>query len=105
MQRPRGGSRATMGGHMHATLKRALLASAAAMALAAAPTSSAAPTTWEPDFGPEIEELTGLDDATEAVSLSSFAFPFEGHDYTTIHVGTNGCVQLGALGYDGDIDY
>jgi hypothetical protein len=35
----------------------------------------------------------------------SFDFPFDGTPYRTIFVGTNGDLQLGSLGDDGDIDY
>lgn len=51
-----------------------------------------------------LASLTGQDDETTSVSLS-FDFPFLGTDYTTIYVGTNGCIQLGSLGDDNDIDY
>jgi hypothetical protein len=64
----------------------------------------AAPPIWESDFGDAIESLTGCDDCTESVELS-FSFPFDGEEYTTVFVGTNGGIQLGSLGADGDIDY
>ena len=64
----------------------------------------AIPPIWEPSFGAELVALTTEDDATTSVALS-FNFPYEGTDYTTVYVGTNGCVQLGSLGDDSDIDY
>lgn len=75
----------------------------AAVMLSAAP-SSAQPPIWETDFGPAIASLTGEDDSTESVNLS-FSFPYDGIGYTTVYVGTNGCIQLGSLGTDDDIDY
>lgn len=64
----------------------------------------AEPAIWETDFGDEIVSLTGDDDSEEPVTLS-FNFPFDGTDYTTVYVGTNGALQLGSLGDDGSIDY
>ncbi len=64
----------------------------------------ATPPIWETDFGSEITGLTGDDDDEESVSLS-FSFPFDGVDYSTVWVGTNGGVQLGSRGDSGDIDY
>ena len=58
----------------------------------------------EADFGAPIALLTGRDDTTDSVALS-FDFPFDGVDYTTVFVGTNGDIQLGSLGNDRDIDY
>ncbi len=64
----------------------------------------AAPPIWESNFGPILGDLTGDDDETTAVALA-FPFPFEGMTYVTVYVGTNGGIQLGGLGTDGDIDY
>ena len=64
----------------------------------------AQPPIWESNFGPAIASLTGQDDATDSVVLS-FPFPYDGDPYTTVFVGTNGCIQLGSLGTDDDIDY
>lgn len=64
-----------------------------------AASASAAPPVWESDFGAVLGGLTGGDDRSEAVSLS-FPFPFEGVDYTDVHVGTNGAIQLGPSGGD-----
>ena len=64
----------------------------------------AAPPIWETDFGSELTDLTGDDDEETSVTLS-FPFPFEGTNYTTIFVGTNGGLQLGDLGDDSNIDY
>jgi hypothetical protein len=75
----------------------------AALLLVAAP-ALAQPPIWESNFGPAIASLTGTDDFTDSVNLS-FAFPYDNSTYTTVYVGTNGCIQLGGLGTDGDIDY
>ncbi len=75
----------------------------AALLLAAAP-ALAQPPIWESNFGPAIASLTGDDDSTDFVTLS-FSFPYDGTGYTTVYVGTNGCIQLGSLGTDDDIDY
>lgn len=75
----------------------------AALLLAAAP-ALAQPAIWESNFGPAIASLTTEDDATDSVNLS-FSFPYDGTGYTTVYVGTNGCIQLGSLGTDNDIDY
>lgn len=69
-----------------------------------APSAQAVPVIWEPDFGPAIDDLTGEDDYDTQVSLS-FVFPFVGNTYNSVAVGTNGGLQLGDNGYDGDIDY
>ncbi len=79
------------------------LAFIAVLLLAAAP-SFAQPPIWETNFGPAIASLTLQDDATASVNLS-FAFPYYNSSYTTVYVGTNGCIQLGSLGTDDDIDY
>ncbi len=64
----------------------------------------AQPGIWEANFGPALGALTGEDDEEVSVSLS-FGFPFEGTTYNTVYVGTNGDIQLGSLGDDGEIDY
>lgn len=66
--------------------------------------SFASPPIWETDYGDAIDDLTGCDDCETDVEIS-FAFPFDGETYTTVYVGTNGCLQLGDLGDDGYIDY
>lgn len=75
-----------------------------AFLLVAVPPASAQPPIWEANFGPAIASLTGEDDAEASVVLS-FAFPYDAVPYTTVFVGTNGCIQLGTLGTDNDIDY
>lgn len=75
----------------------------AAMLLSSLPVL-AQPPIWESNFGPAIASLTGGDDETDSVVLS-FPFPYDGVPYTTVFVGTNGCIQLGSLGTDNDIDY
>jgi hypothetical protein len=75
-----------------------------AAALLATGVASAEPALWEADFGAVVAELTAQDDAETPVTLS-FPFPFVAVDYTTVYVGTNGCLQLGGLGADDDIDY
>jgi len=52
---------------------------------------------WENDLGYELTDLTGEDEAAEAVTLN-FAFPYAGNTYDTIYVGTNGALALGELG-------
>jgi len=69
-----------------------------------APTAFAVPPIWESDFGDVIASLTLGDDEVDSVMLS-FDFPFDGSVYRTVFVGTNGDLQLGSLGTDGDIDY
>ena len=64
----------------------------------------AEPLIWETDFGDVLNDLTGNDDSETSVNLS-FNFPFDGTDYTTVYVGTNGALQLGSLGDDSEIDY
>jgi hypothetical protein len=66
--------------------------------------SFAAPPIWETDIGPALDILTGEDDSEVDVALS-FNFPFNGVNYTTVYVGTNGALQLMDLGDSGDIDY
>lgn len=83
--------------------RHGILALLVALQLGISP-SFAQPPIWESNFGPAIASLTGEDDATESVSLS-FSFPYDGVGYTAVFVGTNGCIQLGSLGTDGDIDY
>ena len=75
----------------------------AALLLAAAP-AFAQPPIWESNFGPAIVSLTGQDDAEASVNLT-FSFPYGNTGYTTVFVGTNGCIQLGSLGTDDAIDY
>lgn len=82
----------------------ALLAVLLLAALSGAAPVLAQPPIWESNFGPAIASLTGEDDATASVNLS-FAFPYDNTGYTTVYVGTNGCIQLGSLGTDDDIDY
>jgi len=75
----------------------------AALMLSALP-AVAEPPIWESNFGPAIASLTAKDDETEVVNLS-FSFPYGASSYTSVNVGTNGCIQLGSLGTDDDIDY
>ncbi|MBI1923310.1 PEP-CTERM sorting domain-containing protein [Candidatus Poribacteria bacterium] len=49
---------------------------------------------WETDYGSELTQLKGKDDATQHVSLS-FEFPFFGQTYTDLFISTNGFVILG----------
>jgi len=72
--------------------------------LLAATPALAQPPIWESNFGPAIVSLTGQDDETASVNLT-FSFPYGNTGYTTVFVGTNGCIQLGSLGTDDDIDY
>lgn len=73
-----------------------LLGVAAAFGLATG-SVEAAPLIWESDFGDELSDLTGEDDAAEEVELS-FLFSYAGSSYDTFYVGTNGGVALGDLG-------
>ncbi len=66
--------------------------------------AEAAPAIWETDFGGIVSDLTGEDDQEADVSLS-FTFAFAGTDYTTVVVGTNGGLQLGGDGDDGEIEH
>ncbi len=79
------------------------LALLATLLLAALP-ALADPPIWESNYGAEITSLTGEDDETDSVTLS-FPFPYDAVNYTTVFVGTNGCIQLGSLGTDNNIDY
>ena len=83
--------------------------------LVAASPAAATPPLWETDYGVlvppadpndpnSLDGLAGDDDAESEVTLG-FSFPFEGVGYTTLFVGTNGCIQVGSLGFDGEIDY
>ena len=79
-----------------------------------ASTAWAAPPIWESSYGSLIPDdpndpndadgLAGEDDDQLPVTLG-FSFPFEGYNYTTVYVGSNGCVQLGSDGDDDNIDY
>src|SRR5690606_14957050 len=68
------------------------------------PAVRGAPELWESAIGDSLEALADEDDATAEVTLG-FAFPFGDFSYTTVHVGTNGCMQLGTLGADGSLSY
>lgn len=67
--------------------------------------SVAAPPIWDADFGAD----TGLqDDDSDIEVVLGFMFPFDGTDYDTVAIGTNGGVTLGVGGvFAGDfyIDY
>lgn len=62
------------------------------------------PPLWTDDFGDELTDLSGQDDAEQMVTLP-FAFPYNGNTYTTAYVGTNGCIQFEGLGQDGTIAF
>lgn len=64
----------------------------------------AQPPLWQDNFGDELTDLTGEDDDQQAINLP-FPFPFNGSVFNMAYVGTNGCIQLGGLGKDGEIDY
>jgi len=64
----------------------------------------APPPLWQDNFGDELTDLTGGDDEVEAIALP-FPFPFNGSTFDMAYVGTNGCIQLGGLGLDDDIDF
>lgn len=65
--------------------------------------AQAQPPLWSNDFGTELG-LSDDDDNEEAVALP-FPFPFNGSVFNMTYVGTNGCIQLGGLGVDDEIDY
>ena len=75
-----------------------------ALALATSTLVRADPPIWESSYGIELEDLTGRDDDEQEVALP-FTFPFEGTGFDQMFVGTNGCVQLGSLGDDNEIDF
>lgn len=64
--------------------------------------AQAQPPLWENDFGTELTTVSNGDDETEEITFP-FAFPFNGSVFNTAYVGSNGCIQLGGLGLDGDI--
>jgi len=66
--------------------------------------ANAQPPLWQGNFGDELTDLTGCDDCEEAIALP-FPFPFNGSTFDMAYVGTNGCIQLGGLGLDDEIDF
>ena len=67
--------------------------------------ANAQPPLWQDNFGDEIVGLTGCDDCNEPINFP-FPIPFNGGSFFNMaYVGTNGCIQLGGLGLDDDIDY
>ncbi len=62
------------------------------------------PPLWSDDFGTELPVVSDCDDCEEAIVLP-FMFPFNGSTFNMAYVGSNGCIQLGGLGLDGEIDY
>jgi hypothetical protein len=67
-------------------------------------TAQAQPPLWENNFGTELTTVSNEDDGEEEITLP-FAFSFNGSVFNTAYVGSNGCIQLGGLGLDDDIDY
>jgi len=67
-------------------------------------TAQAQPPLWQTDFGDELPVVSDCDDCEEAIALP-FMFPFNGSTFNMAYVGSNGCIQLGGLGLDGEIDY
>jgi len=65
--------------------------------------AQAQPPLWEPDFGTELATVSNCDDCEEAIALP-FPFPFNGSTFNMAYVGSNGCIQLGGLGLDDEID-
>ncbi len=54
--------------------------------------SVAAPPIWDADFGAD----TGLESDDEDISMAlGFMFPFDGVDYDSVLIGTNGGIELG----------
>jgi len=66
--------------------------------------AQAQPPLWNPNFGTELTDLTGEDDEEEAIALP-FPIPFNGSNFNMAYVGNNGCIQLGGLGLDDNIDH
>jgi len=62
------------------------------------------PPLWSDDFGAELPAVSDCDDCEEAINFP-FSFPFNGSSFDMAYVGSNGCIQLGGLGLDGEIDY
>ena len=69
----------------------------AGLSLALCSSAGAEPLLWQDDFGAEIVELTGLDDAFTEHELG-VAFPYAGGSYTGGFIGTNGALALGGIG-------
>lgn len=59
---------------------------------------------WSNNFGTELPTVSDCDDCQEPIALP-FSFPFNGSNFDMAYVGSNGCIQLGGLGLDGEIDY
>jgi hypothetical protein len=76
--------------------KNTMIASFGAAALLTA-AATANPAIWETDYGIDLTDVTGEDDAAQDVSIA-FGFDFAGSTYTNIFVGSNGSVALGGLG-------
>jgi hypothetical protein len=66
--------------------------------------AQAQPPLWQNDFGDELPAVSNCDDCEEAINLP-FSFPFNGSNFNMAYVGSNGCIQLGGLGFDGLIGY
>ena len=64
----------------------------------------ALPPLWENDLGDQLPTVSDCDDCEEAIVLP-FQFPFNGSVFDMAYVGSNGCIQLGGLGLDDEIDY
>ncbi len=60
----------------------------------------APPPGWEADYGAVLTALQGVDDGATPVELS-FAFPYDGRLFNTLHVGANGVIGLGERGAAG----
>lgn len=66
--------------------------------------AQAQPPLWENNLGTELTTVSNCDDCEEAINFP-FPIPFNGSSFNMAYVGTNGCIQLGGLGLDNDIDY
>jgi hypothetical protein len=86
---------------MSRRLLKLLVAAAAVIAMTIAgpvASSSATPPIWEPNFGGELNEISGNDDAAMTVPIGTFSFPFYGATHTgpeTFWVSSNGLIQFG----------
>jgi len=66
--------------------------------------AQAQPPLWSNDLGSVLTDVSDCDDCEEAINLP-FSFPFNGSGFNMAYVGSNGCIQLGGLGLDDEIDY
>ncbi len=66
--------------------------------------AQAQPPLWSNDLGAELSVVSDCDDCEEAIDFP-FTIPFNGSSFNMAYVGSDGCIQLGGLGRDGEIDF